>query len=362
VVSYVKVTPETGMSLEAIAREKRYQVFNRMRAVDCLVLAQHRDDQSETLLLQLLRGAGVRGLSAMPLCRKQSSGAAPQILRPLLDVSRDSIEIYAEQRQLQWIHDESNDSIQFSRNFLRHKVFPVLGEKFPGYAQALQRTSRHMAEATELLDQLAEQDARHCVVCGRLEIAGLRELSVLRAKNLLRYVLWQRDIQLPSAIRLEEILRQLRSANSDTRLHVTFGMHEIRTYRGHVYIQAIIRHPIKDSQQAWTGESTLRLEEWGGSVHFKQAWGQGLSQGKLMQAPVFIRARQGGEHYKPDCRRPRRSLKNLLQEASIPPWSRYTLPLLFCGEKLAWVPGIGIDCEFQAVPEEMGIVPDWQAE
>jgi tRNA(Ile)-lysidine synthase len=362
VVSYVKVTPETGMSLEAIAREKRYQVFNRMRAVDCLVLAQHRDDQAETLLLQLLRGAGVRGLSAMPLCRKQSSGTAPQILRPLLDVSRDSIEIYAEQRQLQWMHDESNDSIQFSRNFLRHKVFPVLREKFPGYAQALQRTSRHMAEATELLDQLAEQDARHCMVSGRLEIAGLRELSVLRAKNLLRYVLWQRDIQPPSAIRLEEILRQLRSANSDTRLHVTFGMHEIRTYRGQVYIQAIIRHPIKDSQQAWTGESTLRLKEWGGSVHFKQTWGQGLSQGKLMQAPVFIRARQGGEHYKPDCRRPRRSLKNLLQEASIPPWSRYTLPLLFCGEKLAWVPGIGIDCEFQAVPEEMGIVPDWQAE
>jgi tRNA(Ile)-lysidine synthase len=200
------------------------------------------------------------------------------------------------------------------------------------------------------------------MVSGRLEIAGLRELSVLRAKNLLRYVLWQRDIQPPSAIRLEEILRQLRSANSDTRLHVTFGMHEIRTYRGQVYIQAIIRHPIKDSQQAWTGESTLRLKEWGGSVHFKQTWGQGLSQGKLMQAPVFIRARQGGEHYKPDCRRPRRSLKNLLQEASIPPWSRYTLPLLFCGERLAWVPGIGIDCEFQAVPEEMGIVPDWQAE
>jgi tRNA(Ile)-lysidine synthase len=366
-VSYVKVTRAAGMSLEAIAREKRYQVFNRLRAdgmgtVDYLVLAQHRNDQAETLLLQLFRGAGVRGLSAMPLCRKQLSETAPQILRPLLDVSRDSIEVYAEQRQLQWIHDESNDSIQFSRNFLRHKVLPVLREKFPGYAQALQRTSRHMAEATELLNELAEQDAQHCVVSGRLDIVRLRELSVSRARNLLRYILWQRDIRPPSAIRLEEILRQLRDANSDTRLHVTFGTHEIRAYRGQVYIEAINKQSIKDLQQAWEGESVLRLEEWGGSIHFKRIQGQGLSQGKLMQAPVIIRARQGGEHYKPDCHRPRRSLKNLLQEALIPPWSRYTLPLLFCGEKLVWVPGIGIDCEFQAVPEEMGVVPDWRAE
>lgn len=367
VVSYVKVTQETGVSLEAAAREKRYQVFNRLRAegmnaVDYLVLAQHRDDQAETLLLQLLRGAGVRGLSAMPLRRKQTAGIAPQILRPLLDVPRDSIEIYAEQRQLQWMHDESNDSTLFSRNFLRHRIFPLLREKYPGYAQALQRTSRHMAEASELLDELAEQDARLCVVSGRVTIAGLRELSMLRAKNLLRYVLWQRGIQPPSAIRLEEILRQLRSANSDTHLHVTFGTHEIRTYQGHVYIQAITRPSIKDSQQEWKGESTLRLRDWDGLIHFKRIQGQGLSLAKLMQAPVFIRVRQGGEHYKPDCNRPRRSLKNLLQEASIPPWSRYTLPLLFCGEKLVWVPGIGIDCEFQAVPQEMGIALEWRAE
>ena len=367
VVSYVKVTQEKGISLEAAAREKRYQVFNRLRAegvsaVDYLVLAQHCDDQAETLLLQLLRGAGVRGLSAMPSRRKQTSGIAPQILRPLLEVSRNSIEIYAKQQQLRWMHDESNDSILFSRNFLRHKIFPLLCEKFPGYAQALQRTSRHMAEASELLDELAEQDARHCVVSGRVAIAGLRELSVLRAKNLLRYILWQRNIQPPSAIRLEEILRQLRSANSDTRLHVTFGTHEIRTYRGHVYIQATSRPSIKDLQQIWKGEATLRLEDLGGAIHFKRFQGQGLSPAKLMQAPVFVRVRQGGEHYKPDCHRPRRSLKNLLQEASIPPWSRYTLPFLFCGEKLVWVPGIGIDCEFQAAPEEMGIVPEWQAE
>src|SRR5690606_41341612 len=104
-----------------------------------LVLAQHRDDQAETLLLQLFRGAGVRGLSAMPSRRKQIAGIAPQILRPLLDVSRNNIEIYAKQQRLRWMHDERNDSTLFNRNFLRHKIFPLLRAKYPGYAQALPR-------------------------------------------------------------------------------------------------------------------------------------------------------------------------------------------------------------------------------
>ncbi|MBX3630396.1 MAG: tRNA lysidine(34) synthetase TilS [Nitrosomonas sp.] len=372
VASYVKVAKETGMSLEAIAREKRYQVFNRlhvggMDTVDYLVLAQHRDDQAETLLLQLFRGAGVRGLSAMPLCRKQPSETAPQILRPLLDVSRDSIEIYAEQRQLQWIHDESNDSTLFSRNFLRHKVFPVLREKYPNYAQALQRTSRHMAEASQLLDELAGLDAQRCLASGQLDIIRLRELSLSRARNLLRYVLWQQGIQLPSTIRLEEILRQLRSVESDTQLHITFGNAEIRVYQGRVYIQELCKKWRAAMQQEmlhweWQNESTVTLDAWGGSIHFRRIAGQGISQRKLLRAPVIIRSRQGGEHYRPGCNRPRRSLKNLLQEASIPPWSRYTLPLLYCGEQLVWVPGIGIDCDFQAMPEEIGIVPEWRAE
>ncbi len=371
-VSYVKVARATGVSLEAIAREKRYQVFNRLRVggtdtVDYLVLAQHRDDQAETLLLQLFRGAGVRGLSAMPLRRKQPSETAPQILRPLLDVSRDRIEIYAEQRQLQWIHDESNDSTLFSRNFLRHKVFPVLREKYSNYAQVLQRTSRHMAEASQLLDELAELDAQHCLISGRLDITRLRELSASRAGNLLRYVLWQQGIPLPSAIKLEEILRQLQRVENDTQLHVTFGNAEIRVYQGRVYIQALgkkqqptMPHLLQHGE--WQNESTVTLDVWGGSIHFRRIAGQGMSQRKLLQAPVMIRPRQGGEHYRPDCNRPRRSLKNLLQEASIPPWSRYTLPLLYCGEQLVWVPGIGIDCAFQAMPEEIGIVPEWCVE
>ena len=127
-VAYLQIRKEAGISLEAIAREERYRVFSHMQA-NYLVLAQHLDDQAETLLLQLFRGAGVRGLSAMPIIRKQASDAAPQILRPLLDISRSRIEAYARKNKLNWINDESNDNITFNRNFLRHEILPILGER-----------------------------------------------------------------------------------------------------------------------------------------------------------------------------------------------------------------------------------------
>lgn len=372
-VAYLKVSKQPGLSLEAVAREKRYQVFSRLHTTGAtefntsgyLVLAQHQDDQAETVLLQLLRGAGVRGLSAMPRVRKQSVATAPYILRPLLDVSRSSIESYAAQRQLQWVHDESNDCTHYSRNFLRHEVLPVIRRKYPNYSQTLQRTSQHMAEASQLLDELAKSDAQRYMADGKLAFAAMRELSDPRAKNLLRYLLWQQNIRLPSTIRLEELLRQLQNAESDTRLHVKLGTHEVRVYRGDIFILPIPlynRKPPKDLAYAWQDEPSLVLNELGGTISFKRSCGQGLSHEKLKQAPVFIRLRKGGETFKPDCKRPRRSLKNLLQEASIPPWTRYTLPLLFCGEKLAWVPGIGMDCEFQAMPDENGVVPEWQAQ
>ncbi|PTN11894.1 tRNA lysidine(34) synthetase TilS [Nitrosomonas aestuarii] len=358
-VSYVNIHKEAGVSLEAAAREERYHIFNRLRA-DYLVLAQHQDDQAETLLLQLLRGAGVKGLSAMPIVRKQSSDAAPPILRPLLNVSRGSIEAYARQHQLNWIHDESNDSTDFNRNFLRHAILPVLSRRYPNYVKTLQRTSQHMAEASLLLDDLAASDARCCVEAGNLHISALRELSLPRARNLLRYILRLQQVKLPSTAKLNDILNQLRCARKDTQLHVVFGHTEIRVYKDFVYILPLRKLPPNHLQLKWQGESHLILSELGGSIHFTHVKGLGLCAQKLTQTPVHIKMRQGGERFSPDCKRPRRSLKNLMQEALIPPWERYALPLMFCGEELVWVPGIGIDCEFQSMPEEAGIVPEWR--
>ncbi|WP_292916884.1 tRNA lysidine(34) synthetase TilS [Nitrosomonas sp.] len=362
-VAYLKIHKKTGTSLEAIAREERYRVFDQI-PTDYIVLAQHLDDQAETLLLQLLRGAGIKGLSGMPLIRKQSAASTSQLLRPLLNVSREQIETYARQNQLDWIHDESNDDIAINRNFLRHEIFPVLKKRYPSYAKTLLRTSRHLSEASLLLDELAEIDHDYCLISGKLSLENLRALSYTRAKNLLRYHLSRHNIPLPSSVKLEDILRQLLSAQVDRQIHIHFGHAEIRCYQGLVHVltkHASVATP-QYCQYCWHGEAELTLDPIKSKIMFMRIKNQGIDQQKIANERITIRTRQGGEYFKPACNRPRRNLKNLLQEASIPPWRRQIMPLLFCNEQLIWVPGIGIDCEFQVKSNDIGIVPIWNHE
>ncbi|MDE2388585.1 MAG: tRNA lysidine(34) synthetase TilS [Betaproteobacteria bacterium] len=359
-IAYLQIKKEAGVSLEAIAREERYRVFSRMPA-DFIVVAQHLDDQAETLLLQLFRGAGIRGLSAMPVLRKQSA-IAPQILRPLLEISRHNIEDYAQQNKLHWINDESNDDTAFNRNFLRHDILPLLRKRYPNYPKTLLRTSRHLSEASQLLDELAARDSEDCFIGGMLQIDCVRKLGFARIKNLLRYTLVQQGAMLPSAAKLEDIVNQLLSANRDNQLHITFGNHEIRCFKGAVYILRKKSRPQSFDQYPWQGETHLALPHLNGSIHFTEVVNQGIDRQKLQTGAVTVRARTGGERFTPACNRPRRSLKNLLQETSIPPWHRSSTPLLFCGERLVWVPGIGIDCEFQVQSGETGILPVWEPE
>ena len=362
----LKINREPGVSLEAAARDARYQVFGRLKA-DYVVLAQHLDDQAETLLLQLLRGAGVKGLGAMPVVRNQLPGIrdqpaslGPRILRPLLEVSRSEIEDYARKNKLHWISDESNDDVCFDRNFLRHEIFPLLEKRFPAYRNTFLRASRHLAEASGLLDELAAADSKSCLVAGKLQIERLRKLTPPRARNLLRYTLAQQGVVPPSTVKLEEILRQLLSSRTGAKLHIVFGDAEIRCFKGAVYLRPASTAIETAWQLAWHGEKQLTIADPAGIIGFTRRKGSGISLQKLAENPVTIRLRQGGERLRPDCKRPRRSLKNLLQEAALPPWERETLPLLFSGEHLVWVAGVGVDCDFQAAAGEPGLVVKWQ--
>lgn len=378
-IARLKIKRESGISLEAAARDARYRVFAKQKA-DYVVLAQHLDDQAETLLLQLLRGAGVKGLGAMPVVRNSASAIkhnasetgkrvsgtgtgtpdyGPQILRPILDVSRREIEDYARENALQWITDESNEDVSFDRNFLRHEFFPLLEKRFPSYRTTFSRASRHMAEASGLLDELAETDSKVCGISGELRIEDLRKLNFARAKNLLRYFLAQQGMVLPSTAKLEEILRQLRSSSADSKLHIVFGNTEVRCFRGVVYMRKTGIPPGVEWRE-WQGEKQLIIADLGGTIRFTRRKGMGINLHKLMESPVTIRMRQGGERLRPVGNRPRRSLKNLLREALLPPWERETLPLIFSGEHLVCVPGIGVDCGFQAVAGEPGIVVEWK--
>ncbi|MDP2878164.1 MAG: tRNA lysidine(34) synthetase TilS, partial [Sulfuricella sp.] len=282
--------------------------------------------------------------------------ASPLLLRPLLDVPRRLILDYAALHRLQWIEDESNTDISYDRNYLRHRVLPELEKRFPGYRVTFARAGRNLAESVQLSDDLASMDHANAVVNGNLRVGALRSLSGARARNLLRYWLAEFGIPMPSAGRLENLLQQLCSARDDAQVRIALGDAVIRRYRGEVHIEAKILAPLPEPALIWSLQDRLDLPGLGGRLVFERTTGQGLSLVRLTAAPVTIRLRQGGERLRPDCLRPTRSLKNLLQEAGMPPWQRQRLPLLFSGEKLAFVPGIGVDCEYQADDGEIGVV------
>jgi tRNA(Ile)-lysidine synthase len=367
----VKVRVRRGDSIEAAARAARYAVFARQDC-DYVVLAHHRDDQVETLLLQLLRGAGVKGLAAMPLLRKAEGERrkakgdpspvthrpSPAILRPLLDVTRTEILEYAKKRKLKWIEDESNADIYFQRNYLRHEVLPVIARRFPAYRVTLARAAGHLAEAARVLDEIAAADGAGMVEGGTLAVDALRRLPSARAKNLLRCFLAGHGLGMPAADRLEEALRQVLSAKQDARVQIELDGASLRRYAGNVHVVRLAGMPRRFSKR-WRGEAKLDLPELGGVLTLVPGSGGGVSRARLRGRAITIRLRKGGERLQPDCRRPRRSLKNLLQEARIPPWDRERLPLIFCGEQLVWAPGIGVDCAFQAGRGEAALRPAW---
>ncbi|HTP95978.1 MAG TPA: tRNA lysidine(34) synthetase TilS [Burkholderiales bacterium] len=363
-----RVQVARGDSTESAARAARYRVFERLDA-DAVVLAHNQDDQAETLLLQLLRGAGVKGLSAMPVVRpaagrsrleRLSAIPPPAIVRPLLDVPRAEIEAYARARRLKWIEDESNDDVAYDRNYLRHRVLPALEQRFPGYRTTLARAARHFAEAEQLLDALAAIDARGAVAGGGLRVDRLQRVGATRAKNLLRRFLDAAGVPMLPAARLEECVRQVLAAGTDSAVRIDAGAAALRLFDGVLSVVDGAAGPQPDYRVAWHGEPALELDALGGTLYMCLARGDGISAAKLAQGPVTVRVRRGGERIRPHRNRPRRTLKNLLQEKRLAPWRRERLPLLYVGDTLVWAAGIGVDCAYRAGAGEASVRPEWR--
>lgn len=237
-VATIDVPRGTPEGLEAAARERRYGVFAGLEA-DWLVLAQHRGDQAETLLFNLLRGGNVHGARAMPEMRTLRS--CLRLLRPLLGLSRRDIEGYLCSRSLSWVEDESNADQRFSRNFLRHRIMPELCARFPAAEERLASSAVRFAEAAVLLDELARVDLAGAPPRFPVMVELLAALPEVRARNLLRFLLAQQGVRIPAETRLREFLRQLLVARQDRHPSVVFGDWRLFRKRGEVRIEKILR-------------------------------------------------------------------------------------------------------------------------
>jgi len=359
-IERVDIAPLREHGVEAAARKLRHAAFAE-QSCDFVALAHHADDQAETLLLQLLRGAGVRGASAMPQFALRT-GSVP-LVRPLLHCSRQEILDYATAHQLHWIEDESNADDHYPRNFLRHRVLPLLGERFPAYRDTLARSAQHFAEASSLLDELAQQDGAQAIVGETLTVAAMQALSRPRAKNLLRYFLHGNGAPMPPTVQLDDMLQQLCGARHDAGVCINYSDWQVRRYQGKVYAL----HAPGDFDPGfvlqWNGEaeldwpalqSRLRLDR-KLNPREKALRSPGISLVKLQRAPVTLRLRHGGEALRPRPGGATRSLKNLLQEHHVPPWQRDRLPLLYCGDELVCVPSVAIAAEYLADEHETAI-------
>ncbi len=346
---------EAGESPEAAARRARYHVFAQsMAAGDGLLLAHHEDDQAETLLLQLFRGAGLRGLAAMP---QHTAFSAGWLGRPLLGLSRRDLRDYAKAAKLNWIEDPSNQSVDFDRNFLRHNIIPELLPRWPALPRTLARAAQHQSAASRLLDELAVADlqALQGSHAGCLSICALTVLSRERQDNLLRYWIRRQGISLPSCVQLQRIHAEVLSAREDAQPQVGWANSLIRRYRDDLYLLSAGSDGRKGEPQAWDLKTELNLLDgrWLKPVPYK---GAGLKASLQGRADVSVRFRQGGEVCRPLGRKQAHRLKTLWQEWGVPPWQRNRVPLIYVGEEIAQVIGYCICEPWQAEADEAGLI------
>lgn len=350
----VKLAPDSKLGLEAEARARRREAF-RAEPTDWLLLAQHQDDQAETLLLQLLRGSGPRGLAAMA-ARVEPRAGEPGWYRPLLDIPGATLRDWLRGEGLDWIEDESNLDTLRARNFLRHDILPRLARHVPGWRDTLGRAALHQAESADMLDELARLDRGGMHATLRLDT--LRALPEPRARNALRGWIADRGLGAPNRERLVQFLAQARAAAHDRAPLLAWPDGRLRVWRGEVYCLPAHDPPAPGTALSWQGEHRL---PWGdGQVLFRPTRGTGIARARLEGRTITLRPR--GDHeerLRLDPSRPSRSLASLWREGGVPPWERDRIPRLYSEDQLIWVGGLGIAHDWRTGTQETGLEVAW---
>lgn len=336
---------EKNKSLEGTAREARYRALSRfVKKGEALFTAHHQEDQAETFLLRLLRGAGIKGLGSMTEIKPFSKGC---LIRPFLNVPREAILNYAKKNHLSWIEDPSNQNIQLDRNFLRHELFPKLKIRWPAAVKTISRAAQHCREGERLLEEIGEQDLKEIRITSllnlpdffksgilsRLSIEALKKLAIPRQTNAIRIWLNQHAQVSPTELQMKHIFEELINSKIDAQPALYLENIELRRFNSEIYLLKRLKsfHIKKNYEWNLTEVLTLPIGQLTPDL--------ARDVKKYLKGTFSVRFRKGGEHFHPENRSRSQSLKKLFQEWGIPPWYRDQIPLLYSDEKLIAVLG-----------------------
>ena len=353
----VSVSADPELSPEAAARDARYAALRQiLKPNEVLLTAHHADDQLETMLLALMRGAGLRGLSGVPSVQIFGGG---WLARPLLEFSRAELEEWARTEQLQWLEDPSNANTGFDRNFLRHRVLPALRERWPAVAQSATRSTAHLREAGRLLDVLAAADLGSIAIGSCLSMTQLAGLAPARRRNVLRHWIRQHGMRVPSTRKLATIERDLLIAREDRLPCVEWDDVEVRRHRGLLYCMRQRPEFEPADPLPWNVSQVLELPAQLGRLRAQRDAAGGLAVARA-RGELQVHFRRGGEELQPAGDPHHRKLKKLLQDAGVLPWWRDRVPLIYAADRVVAVGDLWIAEEFAARDSEEALRIVWE--
>jgi tRNA(Ile)-lysidine synthase len=339
---------------EAAAREARYDALRElMSAGDVLLTAHHGDDQLETVLLRMLRGSGVRGLTGIHALAEFGPGF---LARPMLDFTREDITGQALRWNLTWIEDPANATLRFDRSFLRARVLPALHERWPAAQRAASRLARQMADAEQVLEDVAAADTRGVADLHRISCAHVRTLTPARQANLLRFVIRTLELPMPSSQHLEQLCALILREHAGGGAEMSWPGAAAHIYREHVYL---LPADPRSTRRAAPGELAVGREWRGGSGSLKLVPADAGFPDDWARLGLDVRFRSGGERFRPAHHRHSKTLKHWFQENGVVPWMRDRIPLLFRQQTLIGVADLWISEEAQSAPSGARWRAEW---
>ena len=337
---HVEIVERSRTSLEAQAREARYQALDEnCLAGSVLLLGQHLNDQLETFLLRLKRGSGLQGLASMQQQRLLASERV--CFRPLINITREQIEQFADEFAITHITDDSNSDERFDRNFLRHQVMPLLTMRFQGFEKSAARSIRLLQKQQSLLDEYTQSDLEQCQnLRGGLSCESVAKFSEARQANLVRAWLNQFTHQLPSENQLRQIIEQGLTAKADAQLKISLQSGDVRRHQQHWYF-------VKEQAIPEAMEIALQSIELTDGRKLTVKLGKGIRKPKPNEQ-VRVEFNKPQAQIKPLHKPGSNTLKHWFKDTKVAPWLRAQVPLIYYNDELVQVVGYFVSAQHSA--------------